>query len=93
MLYMVIERFKGGDPEPVRQRFAEKGRMLPEGLAYISSWIDVTETTCYQLMETQNVKLFDPWIEKWRDIVDFEVVPVISSSEFNGPVAADHAQP
>jgi hypothetical protein len=80
-LYMVIERFKGGDAVPVYRRFRDRGRLAPEGLAYVSSWVDTNLERCYQLMETDNPLLLDDWITHWSDIVDFEVHPVISSAE------------
>jgi hypothetical protein len=80
-LYMVIERFKSGDAVPVYRRFRDRGRLAPEGLAYVSSWVDTNLEYCYQLMETDNPLLLDEWITHWSDIVDFEVHPVISSAE------------
>lgn len=80
-LYMVIERFKGGDAAPVYRRFRDHGRLAPEGLSYVSSWVDTKLERCYQLMETDNRLLLDEWIAHWSDIVDFEVYPVISSRE------------
>ena len=80
-LYMVIEHFKGGDAVPVYRRFRDRGRLAPEGLSYVSSWVDVTFERCYQLMETENGLLLDEWIANWSDIVDCEVHPVISSIE------------
>jgi hypothetical protein len=82
MLYMVIEKYTKG-PEPVYQRAAERGRMLPPGLAYVDSWIidDHQLDTCYQLMETDDPALFDEWLSRWRDLGEFEVVPVIKSTE------------
>ena len=80
-LYMVIELFKGGDAVPVYRRFREKGRLAPEGLRYVSSWVDTTFQRCYQLMETDNPLLLDDWMGRWRDLVDFEVHQVISSAE------------
>src|SRR5437870_6221579 len=79
MLYLVIERFK--DAPAIYQRFREKGRMMPEGLEYVSSWIDHDFKICWQLMRTEDFALFDRWIENWRDLVDFEVVPVRTSAE------------
>ena len=79
-LYMVVERFKGGDPVPVYRRFREQGRLAPEGLSYISSWVDVDLRYCYQLMETSDRSLLDRWIACWSDVVDFEVHPVITSA-------------
>jgi hypothetical protein len=80
-LYMVIERFKGGDAAPVYRRFRERGRLAPEGLEYVSSWVDASLESCYQLMETDDPVLLGEWISHWSDIVDFEVHPVISSGE------------
>ena len=80
-LYMVIERFKGGDAVPAYRRFRDHGRLAPDGLTYVSSWVDTSLERCYQLMETDNPLLLDEWISRWSDIVDFEVHPVISSAE------------
>jgi len=81
MLYMVIERFKEGAPPEIYRRFHEKGRMMPDGLEYVSSWIDLDFKTCWQLMQTEDFALFDRWIENWKDLMDFEIVPVRSSAE------------
>lgn len=86
-VYMVVEHFKNGDPVPVYQRFRECGRLAPEGLTYVSSWIDEGLTRCYQVMETDNPALLDEWTARWNDIVDFEVLPVISSAEAAQAVA------
>jgi hypothetical protein len=80
-LYMVIEHFKGGDAVPVYRRFRDRGRLAPEGLSYVSSWVDATLERCYQLMETDTPVLIDQWIAAWSDLVDFEVHAVISSTE------------
>ena len=77
---MVVERFVQG-ARPVYERAAEKGRMLPDGLVYVDSWIDESLERCYQLMETEDPGLFDEWIASWSDIGEFEVVPVIDSAE------------
>jgi hypothetical protein len=80
-LYMVIEHYKNGDAVPVYRRFRDHGRLAPEGLLYVSSWVDTRLERCYQLMETDNPLLLDEWIAHWQDIVDFEVQPVITSAE------------
>ncbi len=79
MLYMVIERFR--DAPAIYQRLREKGRMMPEGLEYVSSWIDVDLKTCWQLMRTDNESLFQAWTDSWKDLMDFEIVPVRTSAE------------
>jgi Protein of unknown function (DUF3303) len=79
--YMVVETFING-PGPVHARVAERGRMLPAGLVYVDSWIDERRRDrCFQLMETEDPRLFSRWIANWSDLVRFEVVPVISSAE------------
>jgi hypothetical protein len=80
-LYMIVEHFKGGDAVPIYRRFREKGRMAPDGLVYVSSWVDEGMTRCYQVMEAPSRALLEEWIANWSDIVDFEVWPVITSKE------------
>jgi hypothetical protein len=80
-LYMVVEHFKNGDAAPAYQRFRDKGRMQPEGLVYVASWIDEKMERCYQLMETGDPKLLDNWMARWSDLMDFEVYPVMTSKE------------
>jgi Domain of unknown function (DUF3303) len=81
LLYMIVERFKNRDPIPVYRRFRDRGRLAPEGLQYVSSWVDEGLECCFQLMETDDRKLLDEWIADWSDIVEFEIYPVISSKE------------
>ena len=80
-LFMVIERFKGGDAVPVYRRFREQGRMAPDGLTYVSSWVNDDLTVCYQLMETSHPQLLEQWTSRWSDLVEFEVHPVMTSKE------------
>ena len=81
MLYMVIEQFKNGDAVPVYRRFRDRGRMAPEGLVYVSSWVDQRLERCYQVMETADRSLLDQWMANWSDLVDFEVHVVLTSKE------------
>lgn len=81
MLFMVIEHFKDRNPAPVYKRFAEKGRLMPDGLNYVNSWIEVGMDRCFQVMETDDPALLQEWISNWNDLVDFEVVPVVTSAE------------
>ena len=88
MLYMIIENFRDGDAAPVYRRFRDRGRLAPEGLTYVASWVTPDLTRCYQVMECGERALLDAWIERWADLVEFEVVPVIGSSEAAKIVAA-----
>lgn len=80
-LYMVVERFRDGDAVPVYRRFRDRGRLAPEGLTYVASWVDEALTRCYQLMETEDPALLDRWMAAWSDLADFEVHPVVTSRE------------
>ena len=81
LLYMIVERFMNQDPLPVYRRFRDQGRLTPEGLEYVSSWVDEKLERCFQLMETSDPRLLDEWIANWKDLTEFEVYPVISSKE------------
>ena len=80
-LYMVIERFRNGDAVSVYRRFRERGRLMPTGLSYVSSWVNETMDRCWQLMETGDRARPDEWIANWSDLIDFEIYPVVSSKE------------
>ena len=81
MLFMIVERYRNGDPRPVYARFQAQGRLAPDGLTYVSSWVTSDLTTCFQVMETENRALLDQWIAHWNDLVDFEVIPVVTSAD------------
>jgi uncharacterized protein DUF3303 len=87
MLYMVIEHFKNGDAGSVYDRFRSLGRLLPDGLTYLASWVDAESPRCFQLMETEDAATLDLWTSRWSDLVDFEIVPVVTSAQ----AAATHA--
>ncbi len=81
MLYMVVEHYKTPGALEIYRRARDRGRLLPEGLRYQSSWVDLDFATCYQLMETDQPELFNAWTAAWKDLVDFEIVPVRTSAE------------
>jgi len=83
---MVIEHFR--DPVAVYRRFRERGRMAPEGLTYVSSWVTPDLARCYQVMETADRRLLDEWMNNWSDLAEFEIHPVVTSRE-----AAERALP
>ncbi|MBA3961302.1 MAG: DUF3303 family protein [Chthoniobacterales bacterium] len=90
MLYMVIERFK--DAPAIYARFRAKGRMMPDGLEYISSWIDHDRQTCWQIMRTDDASLFALWTNEWHDLMDFEIIPVHSSAEMVESMRVDESE-
>ena len=81
MLYMIIEHFREGDAVPVYRRFRERGRLAPEALHYVSSWVTHDLRRCYQIMECDDRALLDEWIANWSDLVDFEVETVMTSAD------------
>src|SRR5262249_20688250 len=82
MLFIVVERFKNPEAaSEIYRRFAERGRMLPDGLKYLDSWVDENLDRCFQLMETDDAKLFNKCIGCWRGLIDFEVIPVVRPAD------------
>jgi len=79
--YMIVEHFRNKDAVAVYRRFRDRGRMAPQGLSYLSSWVEESLERCYQIMETTDPALLEQWMAKWRDLVEFEVYPVITSEE------------
>jgi hypothetical protein len=87
VLYLVIEKYVHG-PEPVYARASERGRLLPPGLPYLESWVEERDLSrCFQLMETEDASLFDEWTANWSDLVEFEIVAVVSSHEAAARIA------
>lgn len=87
MLYVIIEEFRDGDAVPVYRRFRDQGRLMPDGLTYIASWVTPDLTHCYQVMHCDDRALLDEWMSSWSDLVRFKVVPVITSVEAAGAIA------
>jgi hypothetical protein len=81
MLFMVIERFKNRDAKAVYRRFRDQGRGAPEGLAYVGSWIETNFDRCFQIMECDDARLLQQWVAFWADLIEFEIVPVVSSAQ------------
>lgn len=87
MLYMIIEHFKKGDPLPVYRRFRDRGRLAPDGLRYVTSWVTTDYRRCFQVMECDDINDLEAWIANWRDVTDFEIVPVVTSQEAQDALA------
>jgi uncharacterized protein DUF3303 len=86
MLYLVVENFRDGNAVPVYRRFREQGRLAPEGLTYVNSWVTRDLRRCFQVMECSERALLDEWMGSWNDLIDFEVIPVITSAEASAAV-------
>jgi hypothetical protein len=80
MLYMVVERFRNGDPLPVYRRFRDHGRLAPDGLRYVASWVTEDLRRCFQIMECEDPLLLAAWTARWEDVAEFEVIPVMTSA-------------
>jgi Protein of unknown function (DUF3303) len=81
VLYMIIERFKSRDPVPVYRRFRDQGRLAPDGLTYVSSWVTLDMDRCYQVMECEDRRILEQWMARWSDLIEFEVIPVVTSAQ------------
>jgi hypothetical protein len=89
MLFMVIERFRPGRAPDVYRRFRDRGRLAPEGLRYVSSWVDLKFERCFQVMEADSETLFREWTLSWEDLIEFEIVAVRTSSEAAAAIAPE----
>ena len=87
MLYMVIEHFKDGAGIEVYRRFRDRGRMAPDGLEYVSSWVETDYSRCFQVMQTDDRALLEEWIARWSDLIEFEVRPVLTSADAAAAIA------
>ncbi len=81
MLFMVIETFRNQDAKAVYRRFRDKGRMTPDGLSFIDSWVAADLDRCFQVMECDDVAVLQRWTTEWSDLVDFEITPVLPGAE------------
>ncbi|HEU4369821.1 MAG TPA: DUF3303 family protein [Methylomirabilota bacterium] len=81
MLFMVVERFRNQDARAVYRRFRDKGRMMPDGLAFVGSWVSADVGRCFQLMECDDVTLLQRWVAEWSDLIEFEIVPVVPGKD------------
>ena len=87
MLYMIVEHFRGGDAVPVYRRFRDRGRMAPDGLRYVASWVTEDYRRCFQVMECDDPALLEQWMRNWRDLTEFEVIPVNTSADAAAAIA------
>jgi len=81
MQFMVIENFRNQDARSVYARFRERGRLMPEGIDFVSSWVSADLTRCFQIVECDDVTLLQRWVAEWRDLIQFEIVPVVPGNE------------
>lgn len=89
MLFMVVEDFRGRDRKAIYRRFRDKGRLMPEGLGFVGSWVAADMSRCFQLMEAEDVTLFQRWAAEWCDLAEFEIVPVTASKDTAAALAAE----
>jgi hypothetical protein len=89
VLFMVIERFRNQDAAAVYRRFSERGRLAPDGLAYVGSWVEASLDRCFQLMECDDAALLQQWVAQWSDLVSFEIVPVVPGRETAAALSPD----
>jgi hypothetical protein len=87
MLYMIVETFRDGDALPVYRRFRDQGRMAPDGVKYVASWVTEDLRRCFQVMECDDRSLLEQWMARWEDLTEFDVIPVVTSEQAAALVA------
>jgi hypothetical protein len=88
MLFMVVERFRNQDAKSIYRRLRDQGRMMPDGLKFVSSWVSADVSRCFQLMECDDVTLFQRWVAEWSDLMEFEIVPVVAGKDTGAALAS-----
>ena len=88
MLFMVIEHFRGQDAKSVYRRFREKGRLMPDGITFVDSWVQADLARCFQIMSCDDITLLQRWVAEWSDLVQFEIVPVVQGKETGAALSA-----
>ena len=88
MMFLVVERFRDGNPHPVRERFVTRGRLLPDGVTYRDSWIDEHGARCFQVMEAADRDALQRWIDRWSDLIEFDVIPVVAPADYWARIAS-----
>ncbi len=88
MLFMVVERFRNQDARSIYRRLRDQGRMMPDGLKFVSSWVSADVSRCFQLMECDDVTLFQRWVAEWSDLMEFEIVPVVAGKDTGAALAS-----
>ena len=88
MLFMVVERFRNQDARSIYRRLRDQGRMMPDGLKFVSSWVSAYVSRCFQLMECDDVTLFQRWVAEWSDLMEFEIVPVVAGKDTGAALAS-----
>ena len=88
MLFMVIERFRNQDAKGVYRRFREKGRLMPDGITFVGSWVQADLARCFQIMSCDDITLLQRWVAEWSDLVQFEIVPVVQGKETGAALSA-----
>ena len=88
MLFMIVERFRKQDGKAVYRRFRDQGRMTPEGLEFVASWVSADLDRCFQVMECDDVGLLQSWVAEWSDLIEFEIVPVQAGKDTGAALAA-----
>ena len=87
MLFMIIERFRPGRAPDVYRRFRDRGRMAPDTLRYVASWVDLNFERCFQVVEADDEAPLREWMAHWEDLTDFEVIPVRTSADAAAAIA------
>ena len=88
MLFMVVERFKNQDARTIYRRLRDKGRMMPDGLTFVSSFVSADVSRCFQLMECDDVTKFQRWVAEWSDLMECEIVPVVAGKDTAAALAS-----
>jgi hypothetical protein len=81
VLFMVIEHFRDQNAKTIYTRFHEKGRLMPDGIGFVGSWVAADLGRCFQVIECDDITLLQRWAAEWSDLIEFEIVPVAQGKD------------
>ncbi|MGL4496393.1 MAG: DUF3303 domain-containing protein [Beijerinckiaceae bacterium] len=79
MQFMVIEHLDQARIKDIYRKFAELGRLLPDGLTYIDSWVQADFSRVFLVMECDDITKLQEWVIIWGEFARFEIVPLAAS--------------
>jgi hypothetical protein len=88
MLFMVVEKFRNQDAKTIYRRLRDTGRLMPDGLTFVSSYVSADVARCFQLMECDDVTLLQRWVSEWSDLMECEIVPVVAGKDTAAALAS-----
>lgn len=81
MLFQGTYVYSTDHRDTVRPRFKETGAPPPPGVDMLGRWHNAAGNGGFFLVETDDPVALARWLQEWTDVIDFEVVPVVTDEQ------------